>query len=116
MELILKRQLKRKFGDCAVMIKHHVHKIIVCRPEAELYLTDDGKKIKQAYTGWGQNEPYIHPDARWYGCAGSFMRLYGENTSGYAEIAEYDPMELGFIVLKIRRKKIVDLEPVYLKV
>jgi len=115
MELILKRQLKRKAGDCAVMIKHHTHKLIVCKPESDLYLTDDGKKIKQAYTQWGQTEPYIHPDARWFGNAGSFLKLYGEDISGYAEIAEYDPVELGFLVLRVRNKKIVGLDPVYLK-
>ena len=116
MELILKRQLKRKAGDCAVMIKHHVHKLIVCKPESDLYLTDDGKKIKQEYTTCGQNESYIHPDARWYGCAGSFLKLYGKNISGYAEIAEYDPTELGWLILVVRDKKIVSLDPICLKV
>lgn len=115
MELILKRQLRRKFGDCAVMIKHHTHKVLVCEPVYELYLTDNGKKIKQNYTAWGQNESYIHPDARFYGNAGSFLRLYGDGTSGYAEIMEYDPLPLGFLVLKVRNKKIVNLEPYYLR-
>jgi hypothetical protein len=114
MELILKRHLKHKAGDCAVMIKHHVHKLLVCKPEPDLYLIDDGKRIKQQYTHWGQTEPYIHPDARWYGCAGSFLRLYGDGISGYAEIAEYDPVELGFLCLVVRNKKIVDLRPIYL--
>jgi len=116
MELILKRQLKRKAGDCAVMIKHHVHKLIVCKPESELYLTDDGENIKQYYTGWGQNEPYIHPDARWYGCAGSLLRLYGKGTSGYAEKGEYDPTELGWLILRVRDGKIVSLDSYYLKI
>lgn len=111
MQLILKRQLKFKAGDCAVMIKHHTHKLLVCNPESELYLTDDGKKIKQAYTGYGQAESYIHPDARWYGNAGSFLKLHGNNMSGYAEIMEYDPVELGFLILKVRNKKIVSLSP-----
>lgn len=116
MELILKRQLKFKAGDCAVMIKHHAHKLLVCKPESSLYLTDDGKKIKQNYTHWGQTESYIHPDARWYGCAGSFLTLYGDGISGYAEIAEYDPVELGFLILKVRDRQIVDLVPYYLKI
>ncbi len=116
MQLILKRQLKFKAGDCAVMIKHHTHKLIVCKPESELYLTDDGNKVKQNYTDWGQRENYIHPDARWYGNAGSFLRLYGKDISGYAEIMEYDPVELGFLVLKVRDRKIVALEPYYLKI
>lgn len=115
MELILKRQLRRKFGDCAVMIKHHTHKLLVCQPVYELYLTDDGKKIKQNYTSSGQNEAYIHPDARLYGNAGSFLRLYGDNMSGYAEIFEYDPLPLGFLILKVRKGKIVELKKHYLR-
>jgi len=114
MELILKRQLKFKAADCAVQVKAHTHKLLVCKPESELYLYDDGKKIKQAYTGWGQNEQYIHPDARWYGNSGSFLKMYGEK-SGYAEVAEYDPTELGFLILIVRNKKIIELRPIYLK-
>ena len=116
LQLTLKRQLKFKAADCAVMIKHHVHKLIVCKPESELYLTDDGKKIQQGYTSWGQREKYIHPDARWYGLAGSFMKLYGNDLSGYAEVAEYDPVELGFLVLKVRDKQIVELKPICLDI
>ena len=114
MRLILKRQLRRKAGDCAIMIKHHTHKLIVTPPISELYLTDDGKKIRQAYTASGQSEPYIHPDARWYGNAGSFLKLYGEDISGYAEIAEYDPVELGFLVTIVRDRKIVEVKAHYL--
>ncbi len=115
MKLILKRHLRNKAGDCAVMIKHHAHKLLVCAPESELFLVDDGSKIKQEYTHWGQHENYIHPDARWYGCAGSFLRLFGQDMSGYAEIQEYDPVELGFLVLKIRNKRIVELKAHYLQ-
>lgn len=110
LNLTLKRHLKFKAGDCAVMIKHHTHKLLVCKPESELFLTDNGKKIKQHYTGWGQDEEYIHPDARWYGNAGSFLRMYGEDMSGYAEKAEYDPVELGFLILIVRNKRIVELK------
>jgi len=113
-KLTLKRQLKFKAGDCAVMVKGHAHKLLVCEPETELYLTDDGKAIQQGYTSWGQREPYIHPDARWYGCSGSFLRLYLPGMSGYAEIGEYDPMELGFLVLRVRDRQIQALEPVRL--
>lgn len=112
--LMLKRKLKFKAGDCAIMIKHHAHKLIVTPPKRELYLIDDGKEIKQRYTGWGQNEEFIHPDARWYGCAGAFLRLYGDGISSYSEIGEYDPVELGFLVTKVRKKKIVAVEKVYI--
>ena len=114
--LMLKRKLKFKAGDCAVMIKHHAHKLIVVPPKQELYLVDDGKKILQKYTGWGQNEEWIHPDARWYGCAGAFLRLYGQGVSGYGEVAEYDPTELGWLVTRVRNRKIVAVDKVYLKV
>jgi hypothetical protein len=116
MQLILKRHLKFKAGDCAVMIKHHTHKLLVCKPESELYLVDDGSKISQCYTGWGQTESYIHPDARWYGNAGAFLKLYGDGISGYAERGEYDPVELGFLILKVRDRKIVSLDPYYLNI
>lgn len=116
LQLTLKRHLKFKAGDCAVMIKHHTHKLLVCKPESELYLTDNGKQIQQAYTGYEQNGEYIHPDARWYGNAGSFLRLYGDGISGYAEIGEYDPVELGFLVLKVRDKRIIGLESVRLNI
>ena len=115
-QLILKRHLKEKAGDCAVMVKAHVHKVITCPPKRKLYLTDNNGKIRQNYTEWGQNETYIHPDSRWYGCSGSFLRLYGDGISGYAEIAEYDPVELGFLILKVRDKKIVELEPYKLNI
>ena len=108
--LVLKRHLKFKASDCAVMVKGHAHKLLVSKPESDLYLYDDGKQIKQGYTGWGQTEEFIHPDARWYGCTGSFLRLFGKNISGYAEIFEMDPTEIGFLVLKVRNKRIVSLE------
>lgn len=116
LELILKRHLKFKAADCAVMVKHHTHKLLVCKPESELFLTDDGNSIRQGFTSWGQGEGYIHPDARWYGNAGSFLKLYGEGISGYAEMAEYDPVELGFLVLKVRDKKILGLDKVRLDI
>lgn len=116
MKLALKRNLKYKFADCAVMIQHHAHKLLVSKPVSELYLTDDGKKVNQGYTSWGENENYLHPDLRWYGCAGSFLRLYGNGISGYAEVAGYDPVELGFLVLIVRDRKIVELRPIFLDI
>jgi hypothetical protein len=115
MELSLKRQLKNKAGDCAVMVKGHSHKLIVCPPRSELYMTDNSKKIQQHYTMYQQNAEYIHPDFRFYGNTGSFLRLFGEGISGYAEKAEYDPTELGYLVLVCRDKKIVSLDKVVIE-
>ena len=109
MKLILKRHLKDKAGDCAVMIKHHTHKLIVCKPKSKLYLTDDGDTIRQNYTHWGQNEPYIHPDYRWYGNAGSFLKMYGDGFSSYSEVGEYNPVEMGFLITVVRDRKIQEM-------
>lgn len=112
MELILQRQLKFKAGDCALMSKGHTHKLLVCEPDRELFLVDNGAHVKQQYTKAGQTEDYIHPDHRWYVNTGSFMRLYGEGVSGYAEQFEYDPIELGFVVVKVRDGLIKGVEKV----
>ena len=41
MNLTLKRKLRNKSADCAVMIKHHAHKLLVCEPKPKLYLYDE---------------------------------------------------------------------------
>jgi len=114
--LILKRHLKFKMGDCILMCKGHVHKLIVCGPENELYITDDGTKIKQAYTmdHVNQTDEFIPWDHRTYVCTGSFVKLYGDNMSGYAEIAEYDPIEIGFAVARIRNRKLQGVDAITL--
>ena len=43
------------------------------------------------------------------------MKLFEDGYSGYAEIAEYDPVELGFLVLIVRGGKIVQLKKHLLK-
>lgn len=114
MELILKRHLKHKFGDCLLMSMGHTHKLLICSPNPELYLTDDGSQITQKYTRSDKADGYIHPDHRWYINTGSFLKLYGDGVSGYAERAGYDPVELGFIVVMVRDRKIVDVRKVTL--
>ena len=58
--------------------------------------------------------PYIHPDHRWYCNTGSFLRLYGMGISSYAEIGEYDPVELGFCVARVRDRIIQGIDKVVL--
>jgi len=115
--LILKRHLKFKMGDCILMCKGHVHKLIICGPESELFLSDDGDKIKQGYTmeDVNQTDNFIHPDHRTYVCTGSFLRLYGQGVSGYAEIAEYDPIELGFAIARFRNRKLQGVDAITLE-
>ena len=126
MELILKRHLKEAAGDTILMCKSHTHKLLVSRPEPPLYLTDDGRNIHAGYAEAVQNAEYIHPDLRWYVNTGSFLRMYnvgshlsgkfGENlgVSGYAERAEYDPVELGFAIVEVRDWCITEVRKVKL--
>jgi hypothetical protein len=115
MRLSLKRKLKDKAGDCILMGMAHTHKLIVSKPEETLYLTDNGKQIKQNYTASKHTDGYIHPDHRWYVNTGSFYRLYGKDgISGYAERAGYDPVELGYILIKVRNREIIAVEKVLL--
>ena len=128
MKLQLKRHLQYKAGDTVIMSKGHSHKLLVVKPSNELYLVDDGDRIIQKYTYDVQNENYIDPDLRYYINSGSFLKLYVdpievtepdgskgiEPVSGYAERGEYDPVELGFAVAKIRDKKVIDVERVVL--
>lgn len=114
MELSLKRQLKFKAGDCVLMCKGHTHKLLVCAPEKELYLVDDGVGISQKYTHSPSNHPtgYIHPDHRWYVNTGSYFRLYRPGYVSYAERFDYDPMEIGWAVALVRDGYLVDVRKV----
>lgn len=103
LRLSLKKNLKFKAGDAVVMVKGHTHKLLICEPEQELYLTDNTKNIKQRYITSSQNAPYIHPDHRFYVNSGSFLKMYGpDGVSSYSEIAEYDPLELGMCCVVVR--------------
>lgn len=115
MILSLKRKLKKKAGDCILMAMGHTHKLLVSPPKKTLYLTDDGRRIKQNYTTSKHTDSDIHPDHRWYCNTGSFYRLYGDDgVSGYAERFGYDPVELGYIKITVKDRMIADVEPVTL--
>ena len=111
-QLILKRHLKDKSGDCLLMTKAHVHKLILLEPSYSLYITGDDKKLKNRYRQQNANELWIHPDHRWYVSPGSFLKLYAIGVSGYAEKAEYDPTELGFSIVKVRSGTIAGVDMV----
>lgn len=110
----LRNRLYRKAGDTALMACGHVHKLLIARPKADLYLTDDGRHVKQAYVEATQVAPFIHPDLRHYVCTGSFMKLYAMGVSGYAERFGYDPVELGYIVVDVEDGIIRDVQKVIL--
>jgi hypothetical protein len=98
----LKRKLAFKSGDCKIMAIGHTHKLLICQPISELYLTSDQDRFYQGYTTDTSNGKYIHPDNRWYFNTGSFLKLYRDGVSGYADMFGYDPIELGFVLIKIR--------------
>jgi len=107
--LILQRHLKFKAGDCVLMAKAHVHKLILVEPEKSLYLIDKNGRFKPRYTESVENSEYIHPDHRWYICTGAFYKMYEIGTNSYVELGEYDPVELGFMVVKVRDGRIVGI-------
>jgi hypothetical protein len=112
MQEALKRKLAFKAGDCKIMAMGHTHKLLVVPPIGELFLTSDNERFYQGYTNEVNNGKYIHPDNRWYCNTGSFLKLYQDGVSGYADIFGYDPVELGYMQISIRNRVIVSAEKV----
>jgi len=112
LQLQLKQHLKYKFGDALLMAKAHTHRLIVSDPRSQLYLTTEpGEGIKEKYTHF-RTTGYIHPDHRWYCNTGSFLKTFGENVTSYSEKYEYDPVELGYIVVEVRDRLIINVRKV----
>jgi len=110
MKAMLKMKLKYKVGDCAILSAGHSHKLMVVKPTNQLYLYDTPKGLQQRYLTGKQTGLFIDPDHRWYGSSGSFLRLYKDGITGYAEMLGLDPVELGWLVWKVRDGLIVDCE------
>jgi predicted phosphodiesterase len=110
MRAALKMKLKYKMADCAIMLMGHVHKLIAIEPTRQLIIKDGKDSVKHDYLSGKQTGDYIDPDLRWYGCTGAFLKLYQDGVSGYAEIAGYDPVELGYLKIKIIGGIIKDIE------
>jgi hypothetical protein len=131
MRLILKEHLKRKMSDCVLMTKGHTHKLLVCPPVSKLYITGDNKHEGRYTTdNVDHSAKYIDSDNVWFVNTGSFVKLYmdepvdgirigpsGEQrhvedmyVSGYAEEFEYDPLELGFAVARVREGKLLTVD------
>ena len=106
MKITLKRKLSKKAGDCILMCMGHTHKIITVKPQSELYLVNEGNKVVQKYTHSPNfhSTGFIHPDHRYYVNTGSLYKLYSDepNAASYAERFFYDPLELGFVVMRVR--------------
>lgn len=109
MKLVLKRHLRDKMSDALLMSKAHTHKLLILKPKKRLHLYSSNQKIRQTYIQSPSAGQFIHPDDRWYVNTGGFLRLFGDGYSGYAEKAEYDPIELGYAVVLVRNGKILDI-------
>lgn len=109
MQQNLIRKMESLQGDCVLMSMSHHHQLFTCPPMRELYLADDTSKITQGYTESKQNDSYIPPAHRWFVAAGSFLKNYHPDGSGYAERAGYPPNILGYAVAKIRGGQVVDV-------
>ena len=122
-EANVKAALKRKLestghSDCIYMSCGHFHRLIRVNPtiNKETMLTDDGVELHQMKRYHGdQTDSYIPPEARFYGCSGSFLRLYSPPGSGaisYGEMAMYGPCELGWLEATIEGGRMVRLDKV----
>jgi hypothetical protein len=108
LNLSLKRKLKNKAADCAIMAMGHTHLTLICKPKKTLYMTYEEGDIRQNYKEGDQAARYIHPDHRYYLNTGTFRRTYLRGVSDYAEKALYDPVVLGFPVVMVRNGRIID--------
>lgn len=112
-KLQVKNKLKHLAGDCAVMAMGHYHKLIISKPEEELYLIDDSFTIKAQYTQPQDGTGYIDPNLRYYCCTGSFLKLYGTlGVSGYGELFGFAPTELGYCEIDMVNYNITNIRKV----
>jgi len=112
----IQQKLMNKFGDTLLNTRGDAHKLIFLKPESQLYLTTQANKIRQNYTEPRKRSGYIEPHHKWYANTGSFLKQYVVGVDSYSERADYDPVELGFIICKVRNRTVADLVKVPLLV
>jgi hypothetical protein len=110
----LKILLQEMAADCILMVMAHIHIVLVTPPLPTVYLTSEKGKLKQHYThgGSGRIGSYIHPDHRWYGVSGSFLKTFVEDMESYSELAGYNPTELGYLKSVTIDRQMVDLQEI----
>ena len=114
MKATLKMRLKRKFGDTILMAAGCTHKLLVVPPVKTLYMTDDGHELKKHYLEEEQTSNYINPDLRWYVNTGTFRKAIGLGFVDYAELKGYDPLPIGYAIVEVRDRKVVNVREVNL--
>lgn len=127
MQIRLQDILWQKASDCFLMCRSHTHRLIILppTPETVIYDTDRTEHHQYSTSYIDQAAKYIHKDDRWYVSTGSFLKSRDVNKrivykgksigiSGYAEAADYDPLDLGFAIAEVRNKKLVMVREVRL--
>lgn len=112
MKAFLKKRLQKKFADTEIMAMAHTHKLLVREPAEFLYLSEKDGDAHQNYTKMVRTDKYIPSDFRWFCATGSFLKLFEDGISGYAERMMYDPVELGYIVVNVKNGKINNVQKV----
>jgi len=110
MKRALRRQLQNKAQDCVLMSMGHAHRLLKYEPMPMVGIKVNADWIEQDYPAADQAASYIPSELRWYVCTGSFFRTYGEGMVGYAEVAGYDPTELGYQIALVRDGRLVDVQ------
>lgn len=106
MKAMLKLKLQEKANDCEIFAMGHNHKLLVREPANVLYLARRGGEFHQKYINSVRDKDYVHPDFAWFVATGSFLKLFQDGVSGYAERMMYNPVELGYAVVEVRNGKI----------
>jgi hypothetical protein len=83
-----------------------------------LYITTTkAGKIHQNYkVAPLQSSAYLHPDTRWFGMCGSFLKLYsppGSKSIGYAEMVGFKPTEIGCLKATVKDGQLVHVEKLF---
>jgi len=113
-EIAVKQYLEYKSADCLLNTLGHCHQLLCYRPENRLYLHGEDHRVQSRHAtpaDWHGDLRFIPEGFRYYVSTGSFYKLYGpQGTVSYAEIAGFDPIELGFAVAKVRDQKLVGVD------
>lgn len=119
MRATLKMKLQDQAGDCIAHFCGHGHRLLLQPPTAHRHLyitTSRAGKISQNYkVAPVQSANYLHPDTRYFGMCGSFLKLYsppGSKAIGYAEMKGYKPTEIGCLKATIQQGQLVNVEKV----